>query len=78
MNQPDKLTDRKRAAIITAAIAEFRARGFEATSMDRIASAASVSKRTVYNHFPSKDDLFEQILQELWDCSAVLNAIGPG
>ncbi|KQZ25972.1 TetR/AcrR family transcriptional regulator [Duganella sp. Root1480D1] len=76
MNQPDKLTDRKRAAIITAAIAEFRARGFEATSMDRIAAAANVSKRTVYNHFASKDELFEQILQELWDCSAALNAIG--
>jgi TetR/AcrR family transcriptional regulator of autoinduction and epiphytic fitness len=75
MNPPDKLTDRKRAAIIAAAIAEFRARGFEATSMDRIATAAGVSKRTVYNHFPSKDDLFEQILQEMWDCSAALNAI---
>jgi TetR/AcrR family transcriptional regulator, regulator of autoinduction and epiphytic fitness len=75
MNPSDKLTDRKRAAIVTAAIAEFRARGFEATSMDRIASAAGVSKRTVYNHFPSKDDLFEQILQELWNCSAALNAI---
>ena len=26
--------------------------------MDRIAAAAGVSKRTVYNHFPSKDELF--------------------
>ncbi|WP_028103211.1 TetR/AcrR family transcriptional regulator [Pseudoduganella violaceinigra] len=74
MNQPDKLTDRKRAAIVTAAIAEFRARGFEATSMDRIASSAGVSKRTVYNHFPSKDELFEHILEELWNCSAAVNA----
>jgi len=76
MSQPDRLTDRKRAAIIEAAIAEFRARGFDATSMDRIATAAGVSKRTVYNHFPSKDDLFEHILEELWSCSAALNAIG--
>jgi TetR/AcrR family transcriptional regulator, regulator of autoinduction and epiphytic fitness len=71
----EKLTDRKRAAIVEAALTEFRANGFEATSMDRIAAAAAVSKRTVYNHFPSKDDLFEQILLELWNCSTALNAI---
>jgi TetR/AcrR family transcriptional regulator of autoinduction and epiphytic fitness len=65
-----RLTDRKRAAIVQAALAEFRANGFDATSMDRVAATAGVSKRTVYNHFPSKDDLFAQILQELWDCSA--------
>ncbi|WP_395403691.1 TetR/AcrR family transcriptional regulator [Pseudoduganella sp. UC29_106] len=69
------MTDRKRAAIVEAALREFRANGFEATSMDRIAAAACVSKRTVYNHFPSKDELFEQILIELWNCSAALNAI---
>jgi len=72
----EKLTDRKRAAIVQAALQEFRSSGFEATSMDRIAAAAGVSKRTVYNHFPSKDDLFEQILLELWNCSAAVNAIG--
>lgn len=72
---PLRLTDRKRAAIVEAAIAEFRSSGFEATSMDRIAATAGVSKRTVYNHFPSKDDLFGQILRELWECSAALNAV---
>ncbi len=71
-----RLTDRKRSAIVQAAIAEFRVNGFEATSMDRIAATAGVSKRTVYNHFPSKDDLFAQILQELWACSAGVDAIG--
>ncbi|QBE63581.1 TetR/AcrR family transcriptional regulator [Pseudoduganella lutea] len=65
-----RLTDRKRSAIVQAAIAEFRANGFDATSMDRVAATAGVSKRTVYNHFPSKDDLFAQILEELWDCTA--------
>ena len=76
----EKMTDRKRAAIVEAALREFRSNGFEATSMDRIAAAACVSKRTVYNHFPSKDELFEQILVELWNCSAALNAIAyrPG
>lgn len=71
---PQRLTDRKRQAIVDAAIAEFRAHGFDATSMDKIAAVAGVSKRTVYNHFPSKDDLFAQILVRLWDLSAALMA----
>jgi TetR/AcrR family transcriptional regulator of autoinduction and epiphytic fitness len=61
----DRLTDRKRAAIINAAVVEFRQSGYEATSMDRVAASAGVSKRTVYNHFPSKEALFGQIIQQL-------------
>jgi TetR/AcrR family transcriptional regulator of autoinduction and epiphytic fitness len=64
-----RLTDRKRLAVISAAIEEFIAAGFDATSMDRIAARASVSKRTVYNHFPSKEALFAEILRQLWDAS---------
>jgi len=66
---PTRLTDRKRAAILDAAIAEFRAHGFDVTSMDRIAETAEVSKRTVYNHFPSKEALFAEILTHLWKTS---------
>ena len=66
---PARLTDRKRAAILEAAVAEFRQSGYELTSMDRIAASAGVSKRTVYNHFPSKEALFAQILQALWERS---------
>ncbi|WP_331691808.1 TetR/AcrR family transcriptional regulator [Pseudomonas sp. ZY71] len=66
MTVPLRLTDRKREAIIQAAIAEFRAHGFEITSMDKIAATAGVSKRTVYNHFPSKEELFAEILNQLW------------
>jgi TetR/AcrR family transcriptional regulator, regulator of autoinduction and epiphytic fitness len=66
MTAPQRLTERKRAAIIQAAIAEFRANGFEITSMDKIAASAGVSKRTVYNHFPSKEELFAEILNQLW------------
>lgn len=67
---PQRLTDRKREAILRAAVEEFRTAGFEATSMDRIAASAGVSKRTVYNHFPSKDELFAHMLEHLWDSSA--------
>ncbi|WP_439878018.1 TetR/AcrR family transcriptional regulator [Pseudomonas prosekii] len=66
MTAPQRLTDRKREAIIQAAIAEFRANGFDITSMDKIAATADVSKRTVYNHFPSKEELFAEILNQLW------------
>ncbi|MCO7471746.1 TetR/AcrR family transcriptional regulator [Stenotrophomonas maltophilia] len=66
---PQRLTDRKREAIVRAAVEEFRSAGYEATSMDRIAAAAGVSKRTVYNHFPSKEELFALILEELWHSS---------
>ncbi len=71
---PTRLTERKRQAILEAAIAEFRGHGFEATSMDRIAASAGVSKRTVYNHFPSKDALFDAILMQLWQRS--LDTVG--
>ncbi|MFN4117657.1 TetR/AcrR family transcriptional regulator [Acidovorax sp.] len=69
---PARLTDRKRDAIVQAAVAEFREHGFNGTSMDRVAAAADVSKRTVYNHFPSKEELFEAILEQLWDRSQSL------
>jgi TetR/AcrR family transcriptional regulator of autoinduction and epiphytic fitness len=60
-----RLTDRKRAAILAAAASEFQQYGFGGTSMDRIAATADVSKRTVYNHFASKDELFLAIVAEL-------------
>lgn len=69
MTQPQRLTDRKREDILRAAIDEFRASGYEATSMDRVAASAGVSKRTVYNHFPSKEALFAEIMVQLWERS---------
>ena len=80
MTSPVRLTDRKRDAIIQAAIVEFRANGFEATSVDKVAARAEVSKRTLYNHFPSKDELFAAILHILWESSAsqLARAYEPG
>lgn len=63
-------SQRKRAAIVDAAIEEFKAGGFDATSMDTIAARAKVSKRTVYNHFESKDSLFTEISNV--SCDAVM------
>jgi TetR/AcrR family transcriptional regulator of autoinduction and epiphytic fitness len=75
VSAPSRLTDRKRDAIVRAAIGEFREHGFNGTSMDRVAAAAEVSKRTVYNHFPSKDDLFGAILDLLWERSQSLTDV---
>ena len=53
--------EQTRAAIADAAVALFAERGFAGTTMDDVADAAGVSRRTAYRHFPSKDDLvFEQ------------------
>ena len=56
------LTNEKRAQIIEAAVSEFQELGFTGASMDRVAARADVSKRTVYNHFESKEALFRAIL----------------
>lgn len=55
-------TSEKRESIVNAAIEAFQAEGYENTSMDRIAELAGASKRTVYNHFPSKEALFEAVV----------------
>lgn len=72
---PVRLSDRKRDAIVQAAIIEFREHGFAGTSMDRVAATADVSKRTVYNHFPSKDELFAAILGQLFERSQSLAGV---
>ena len=71
-NPPKKrsVSEQKRIAILDAAKAAFIEQGFLATSMDSVASRAGVSKRTVYNHFPSKEDLFTAITIELIEVSA--------
>lgn len=56
--------DVKEAAIIEAARKTFLAHGFDAASMDAIALTAGVSKRTVYNRFRSKEDLFAAAIEE--------------
>lgn len=56
--------DEKTEAIVEAARKTFLARGFDAASMDRIALTANVSKRTVYNRFRSKEELFGAAITE--------------
>ena len=62
-----KLTDQKRRQILDAAEELFHNAGVEGTSMDQLAQEAKVSKRTVYNHFATKDLLFQAILERMFD-----------
>jgi len=57
-------TSQKHEAILKGAIKVFTSNGFDTSSMDRIAEVAGVSKRTVYNHFPSKEILFQAIVAD--------------
>jgi len=70
MHTPTRLTDRKRSAILAAAAEQFRVHGYEAASMDAIAALAEVSKRTVYNHFASKEELFAETVMQMFESSA--------
>jgi TetR/AcrR family transcriptional regulator, regulator of autoinduction and epiphytic fitness len=55
----------KAEAILEGAMREFLAHGYAATSMDRVAAAAAVSKATVYSHFKNKKGLFDALVRQL-------------
>jgi len=58
MTEPVSFDSRQR--LIRAAAEAFMEEGYRA-SIDRIAVRAGVARQTVYNHFPSKDDLFSEV-----------------
>jgi AcrR family transcriptional regulator len=55
-----KLTRRQ---ILDAAYESFYQKGFARSSVDEIAAMAKVTKRTLYNHFESKDSLLSAVLE---------------
>lgn len=50
--------------IVDAATEVFLEDGFSATSIDRIVARAGVSKRTLYNYYQSKDEIFIDVMQK--------------
>ncbi|MBA2764106.1 MAG: TetR/AcrR family transcriptional regulator [Thermoleophilaceae bacterium] len=50
--------------LLRAARELFAARGYEATSVDDIASAAGVTKGAVYHHYAGKQDLFRAVFEQ--------------
>ena len=61
-SMPKVVRGASRDAIVEAAARLFLERGFGAVSMDELASAASVARRTLYNQFASKEEIFREML----------------
>ena len=53
----------KRLAIVEGARTVFGREGYDRTSIEAIAAEASVSTRTIYNHFAGKEQLFSDVVQ---------------
>lgn len=61
----------RKRLILDAALTEFAAHGFGATSTEKIAQRAGLSQAGLYAHFESKDAIFAALMQEMlvpqWD-----------
>lgn len=73
--------ERKREAVLRAAVRMFNAQGFHATSLDDVAASLGISKPTIYHYLGNKDQvLFECVtrgLEQLREASDVAHA-SPG
>jgi AcrR family transcriptional regulator len=54
--------DERRAQLLVAALEVFTAAGYHSAAMDEIADRANVSKPVLYQHFPSKLELYLAVL----------------
>ena len=55
----------RRQAFIDAARTQFFARGYAGTTMSSIASKVGGSKTTLWSYFPSKEELFEAVVDDI-------------
>ena len=61
-NKPRLPRDERRALLLSAALEVFTAAGYHSAAMDEIADRANVSKPVLYQHFPSKLELYLAVL----------------
>ena len=72
----DEELDRRRHEIFNAAVKLFAEKGFNETSMREIAEAAGVGKSTLYDYFPSKDEiLIAYVIDEVGHTTAAAKEI---
>ena len=57
--------EKRRAAILDAALEEFAARGFAATRLDDVARRARIAKGTIYLYFRDKESLFQDLVRTM-------------
>jgi AcrR family transcriptional regulator len=55
----------RRAAILSAALDEFTARGYEGARLDDVAKRAGVAKGTIYLYFADKETLFQELVRSM-------------
>lgn len=55
----------RRTQLLDVALERFAARGYHDTSMEEIAEAAGVTKPVLYQHFQSKQQLFQELLESV-------------
>lgn len=67
--------ERSRQAIEDAAVALFMEQGYHATSMRQIAERADLALGGIYNHFTSKEEIFEAIIVDKHPYKQVLPSI---
>ena len=67
--------ERTRLAIEDAALELFMEQGYHATSMRQIAERAELALGGIYNHFSSKDEIFEGIIIDKHPYKQILPAI---
>jgi AcrR family transcriptional regulator len=65
MNQEER-SQRSRTQVLDAALSLFSHRGYGATSIRDIATAAAVSTGNVYHHFKDKEAIFRALLDQYW------------
>lgn len=63
-------SERKRNAILDAAMQVFLRSGYLGANMDEIATLAEVSKQTVYKQFSNKEALFVEIVTSMTDAAS--------
>ena len=61
---PRQRSAEKTAAILAGALQIFLEQGYVGTTMDRVATAAGVSKPTLYSHFHDKEGLFKALIAQ--------------
>jgi AcrR family transcriptional regulator len=65
----------RRAQLLAVALDLFAARGFHATSISHIIEKASVARGTFYQYFRSKKEIFDSLLDQLFE--QVTSAVAP-
>ncbi len=68
--------ERTRAALLTAARALIRERGYERTTLEKVAKRAGMTTGAIYGNFKNRDELFIALGQTYW--APIAPKIAPG